>query len=106
MQSLFTVNNNVSLISITVAPSAWVASLVLSLVFIFLYLPPLPSIRWRSLFFRRRKQQRTFSPIIEEDEGDEELLEEKPFRRRQVEDKPLPPLLTDFPQQQQTEQRF
>ncbi|KAK4158332.1 hypothetical protein C8A00DRAFT_28610 [Chaetomidium leptoderma] len=104
MQSLFTVNNNVSLVSITIAPSTWVASLVLSLVFLFLYLlyQPLPSFPWGKLFFfRRRRQQRqrqtTAPPIIEEDEDDTLSEEEHHPRRRHIEHTPLPPLLTDYP---------
>ncbi|KAK3342495.1 hypothetical protein B0H65DRAFT_427738 [Neurospora tetraspora] len=50
MQSLFTVNNNVSLISLTIAPSAWVASLVVLLFFLYFYLPRLASLK--ALFFR------------------------------------------------------
>ncbi|KAK3402202.1 hypothetical protein B0T20DRAFT_390107 [Sordaria brevicollis] len=50
MQSLFTVNNNVSLISLTIAPSAWVASLVVLLFFLYFYLPQLASLK--GLFFR------------------------------------------------------
>ncbi|KAK7742269.1 hypothetical protein SLS53_004412 [Cytospora paraplurivora] len=45
MQSLLTVNNNVSLLSVTIAPSTFLASLTLLLVFLALYLPPL---RFRS----------------------------------------------------------
>lgn len=45
MQSLLTVNNNVSLLSVTIAPSTFIATLTLSLVFLALYLPPL---RFRS----------------------------------------------------------
>ncbi|KUI53437.1 hypothetical protein VP1G_00907 [Cytospora mali] len=41
MQSLLTVNNNVSLLSVTIAPSTFIATLTLSLVFLALYLPPL-----------------------------------------------------------------
>ncbi|KAK4242810.1 hypothetical protein C8A03DRAFT_29044 [Achaetomium macrosporum] len=99
MQSLFTVHNNVSLISITIAPSAWVASLVLSLVFVFLYLlylSPLQTFRWKKLLWsrRRRRQQRKIpTPIFEEDT----LSEEEPPRRRHIEDTPLPPLLADYP---------
>ncbi|KAA8632983.1 hypothetical protein SMACR_03443 [Sordaria macrospora] len=50
MQSLFTVNNNVSLISLTIAPSAWVASLAVLLFFLYFYLPQLASLK--ALFFR------------------------------------------------------
>ncbi|KAK3956733.1 hypothetical protein QBC32DRAFT_309788 [Pseudoneurospora amorphoporcata] len=50
MQSLFTVNNNVSLVSLTIAPSAWVASLVVLLFFLYFYLPQLASLN--ALFFR------------------------------------------------------
>ncbi|KAH6842804.1 hypothetical protein B0I37DRAFT_436592 [Chaetomium sp. MPI-CAGE-AT-0009] len=104
MQSLFSVHNNVSLISINIAPSAWVASLVLSLVFIFLYLlyQPLPSLRWswtRLLFKRRRQQPRKAAPpIVEEEEDDDDTYsEEEPPRRRHIEHTPLPPLLADYP---------
>lgn len=45
MQSLLTVNNNVSLLSVTISPSTFLASLTLLLVFLALYLPPL---RFRS----------------------------------------------------------
>ncbi|ROW03056.1 hypothetical protein VMCG_05728 [Cytospora schulzeri] len=48
MQSLLTVNNNVSLLSITIAPSTFIATLTLSLVFLALYLPPLRFRRGRS----------------------------------------------------------
>jgi len=107
MQSLFTVNNNVSLVSITIAPSAWIASLILSLIFAFVYLvyqSPLSSVRWRKLFSFTRRRQRPQrkappTPIIEEpeDDDDETLSEEDPPRRRHIEHTPLPPLLTDYP---------
>lgn len=48
MQSLLTVNNNVSLLSVTIAPSTFIATLTLSLVFLALYLPPLRFRRGRS----------------------------------------------------------
>ena len=67
MQSLFTVNNHVALLSITIAPSAWVASLVLALVFLFLYLPPFPSILPKSLFrffTQRRRRRNTAAPQL------------------------------------------
>ncbi len=112
MQSLFTVNNNVSLVSITIAPSAWIASLVLSLIFAFVYLvyqSPLLSVRWTKLFsFTRRRQpqkqklQKPAPPIIEEYDDyyyDDDTLseEEQPPRRRHIEHTPLPPLITDYP---------
>ncbi|ESA42151.1 hypothetical protein NCU04808 [Neurospora crassa OR74A] len=50
MQSLFTVNSNISLISLTIAPSAWVATLVVFLFFLYFYLPQLVSLK--ALFFR------------------------------------------------------
>ncbi|KAK3316372.1 hypothetical protein B0H66DRAFT_592577 [Apodospora peruviana] len=105
MQSLFTVNNNVSLLSVTIAPSAWVASLVLSLVFLFLYLPPLPSIiRPRNLFRRsNRKQVASYwasAPgrhIYEEDEDtdDDYYSDRRPSQKQQrrIIDKPLPALI-------------
>ncbi|KAG7286572.1 hypothetical protein NEMBOFW57_008883 [Staphylotrichum longicolle] len=103
MQSLFTVNNNVSLVSITIAPSAWIASLVLSLIFLFLYLvyqSPLSSVRWRKLFSftrRRQKLEKPLPPIIEEYDEDDTLSEEEPPRRRHIEYTPLPPLITHYP---------
>lgn len=58
MPSFLTVNNNVALLSITIAPSTWVASLTLALVFLYLYLPPIAPFRLVNLFFRgtRNKQ--------------------------------------------------
>ncbi|KAL2162216.1 hypothetical protein VTH06DRAFT_7129 [Thermothelomyces fergusii] len=113
MQSLFSVHNNVSLISITIAPSAWVASLVISLAFLFLYLlsQPLPSFPWTKLSWlgrrrqqqqqRRRRQQqqpKAAPPIVEEwEDGDVTASEEEPPRRRHIEHTPLPPLLADYP---------
>ncbi|KAJ4293944.1 hypothetical protein N0V88_005458 [Collariella sp. IMI 366227] len=79
MQSLFTVNNTVSLVSITIAPSAW----------------------WRKLLsLKRRRQHRQSAPappIIEEFEEETFSEEEYPPRRRHIEHTPLPPLLTDYP---------
>lgn len=53
MPSILTVNNNVSLISITVAPSTWLATVTLFLAFLALYIPRLtahiPRIRLPSL---------------------------------------------------------
>ncbi|KAL2266074.1 hypothetical protein VTJ83DRAFT_5426 [Remersonia thermophila] len=112
MQSLFSVQNNVSLITLNVAPSVWVTSLVLTLVFAFLYLllhaPPLPSFRWRKLawFARRRttrKQQRLEHiphPIYEDNDNDDDdpLYDDGyPPRRRHIEHTPLPPLIADYP---------
>ncbi|KAK3994554.1 hypothetical protein QBC44DRAFT_348845 [Cladorrhinum sp. PSN332] len=108
MPSLLTVHNNVSLISITIAPSAWVATVVILLVFAALYLPPLvPSIPracWRffssiSLFGRDKKQQiSTLHTIAEEteDEEDEEYQQGYQRHRYLIEDKPLPPLIADY----------
>ncbi|KAK4145210.1 uncharacterized protein C8A04DRAFT_35931 [Dichotomopilus funicola] len=106
MQSLFSVHNNVSLISITIAPGAWITFVVIFLAFCFLYLfyhQPLPSFfRWaaRTLFRRRkqRPQDRDIArPIIEEEEDSYEAYseEERP-RRRHIEHTPQPPLLTDY----------
>ncbi|KAM7202455.1 hypothetical protein V8F33_002675 [Rhypophila sp. PSN 637] len=85
MPAFLTVNNHVSLLSITIAPSAWVAFLVLALVFLFLYLPPISSLipgRFflRRIFSRRRHRKeapqlrggRSSSPIYEEDEEDDD----------------------------------
>ncbi|KAK4164554.1 hypothetical protein QBC43DRAFT_288803 [Cladorrhinum sp. PSN259] len=104
MQPLFSVHNNVSLISITIAPSAWVASIVILLFFAALYLPPLlpsiPGACWRflssiSLFGRNKKQEaKTLQPIIEViEEVDEEDAHLRFYQERQrllLEDKPLP----------------
>ncbi|KAM7192490.1 hypothetical protein V8F20_008826 [Naviculisporaceae sp. PSN 640] len=119
MPAFLTVNNHVSLLSITIAPSAWVAFLVLALVFLFLYLPPFTSLGipgkflFRRLFSRRRGGRKTgppqlgtrsSSPIYEEDEedDDDEFYHQ---RRRHLQsrllvassaaerDKPLPPLI-------------
>lgn len=105
MPSLFTINNNVSLISITIAPSAWIASLVVSLFFAFLYLPPLikSSTRVsRANFFYRIKQffslqgpfyseeedgefQKTvLQPIIEEPDAEEREEQREYERRRRI----------------------
>ncbi|KAL1841882.1 hypothetical protein VTJ49DRAFT_6481 [Mycothermus thermophilus] len=111
MRSLFSVQNNVSLITLNIAPSAWVTSLVLTLVFVFLYLllhaQPIPSFRWRKLawFARRRttrKQQRlehTPQPIYEENDDDDDPFsdDEYPPRRRHIEHTPVPPLIADYP---------
>jgi hypothetical protein len=50
MQPLFTVHNNVSLLSVTIAPSTFLAALTLALVFLSLYLPRLPSLPLPRLF--------------------------------------------------------
>lgn len=56
MQPLFAVHNNVSLLSVTIAPSTFLAALTLALGFISLYLPRLPSIPFPRLFgFGRRR---------------------------------------------------
>ncbi|OBS23530.1 hypothetical protein FPOA_04080 [Fusarium poae] len=49
MNSFFTVNNNVSLISITIAPSTYLITVVLLLVFAIIYLPRLIACRFPSL---------------------------------------------------------
>ncbi|OAA68050.1 hypothetical protein SPI_00245 [Niveomyces insectorum RCEF 264] len=56
MQPLFAVHNNVSLLSVNIAPSTFLASLTLALVFLSLYLPRLPSLPLpRFLSFGRRR---------------------------------------------------
>ncbi|KAK1759701.1 hypothetical protein QBC47DRAFT_410441 [Echria macrotheca] len=102
MQSFFTVHNelHVSLLSINVAPSAWIASLTLLLVFVYIYLPPLSAIR--SWFFTfdfssksvaRPQRASRITPIYEEE--DEEDFDQ-PVRRRTIETSPLPPLITNY----------
>ncbi|CAK7197565.1 hypothetical protein SEUCBS139899_000213 [Sporothrix eucalyptigena] len=54
MQPLFAVHNNVSLLSVTIAPSAFLATLTLVFVFLSLYLPRLPSLPRLFSFGRRR----------------------------------------------------
>ncbi|KAG5938276.1 hypothetical protein E4U60_001430 [Claviceps pazoutovae] len=54
MPSLVTVNNNVSLISINIAPSTWLATVVVFFILAGLYIPrlpllPLPRIPWASV---------------------------------------------------------
>jgi hypothetical protein len=90
MQSLLTVNNNVALFSITIAPSTWVASLTLALVFLYLYLPPIPPIRLNYLFFKRTRNQTTHpattSPQYYQD----------PYHQKALPDLPTRALLTDY----------
>lgn len=54
MQPLFAVHNNVSLLSVTIAPSTFLAALTLALVFLSLYLPRLPTLPRLFRFGRRR----------------------------------------------------
>ncbi|KAG6036804.1 hypothetical protein E4U19_003052 [Claviceps sp. Clav32 group G5] len=54
MPSLVTVNNNISLISINIAPSTWLATVVVLFILAGLYIPrlpllPLPRIPWASV---------------------------------------------------------
>ncbi|KAK5652779.1 hypothetical protein OQA88_9635 [Cercophora sp. LCS_1] len=102
MQSLFTVQNelHVSLLSIHIAPSAWVAFLVIGLVFLYIYLPPLGAIRswFFTLDFKRgaaRPPSSHITPIYEESEEESDEYARPPRKRRTIETNPLPPLLTD-----------
>jgi hypothetical protein len=85
LQSLFSVHNelHVSLLSIHVAPSAALALFVLALVFLYLYLPPFTSFRWRFWSFGRKKvrsqRDSRITPIYEESE---ETDEEDEYARR------------------------
>ncbi|KAL8327695.1 hypothetical protein RB597_003831 [Gaeumannomyces tritici] len=54
MPSLLTVNNNVSLLTVNIAPSTFLASLILALVFLSFYLPTL-AFRLPGLLFRSKK---------------------------------------------------
>ncbi|KAG5914611.1 hypothetical protein E4U42_000405, partial [Claviceps africana] len=49
MPSLVTVNNNVSLVSISIAPSTWLATVIVLFVLAALYIPRLPRPRVPSL---------------------------------------------------------
>ncbi|KAK1502957.1 uncharacterized protein CLUP02_16396 [Colletotrichum lupini] len=55
MPSLVTVNNNVSLLSITIAPSTYVATLTLSFVFVYLYIV---QISWKPTLLPNKPQSR------------------------------------------------
>lgn len=69
MPSLVTVNNNVSLLSITIAPSTYVATLTLSFVFVYLYIV---QISWKptllpniSYFKRTSRTTKTAEAAVE-----------------------------------------
>lgn len=54
MQPLFAVHNNVSLLSVHIAPSTFLALFIVGLVFLALYIPKLPSFSGLFGLFRRR----------------------------------------------------
>ncbi|KAF6834152.1 hypothetical protein CPLU01_05130 [Colletotrichum plurivorum] len=64
MPSLVTVNNNVSLLSITIAPSTYVATLTLSFVFVYLYIVQVswkPTLIPNFSYFKRTSRTKTAS---------------------------------------------
>lgn len=94
MPSFVTVNNNVALLSITIAPSTWVASLTLALVFLYLYLPPIPPIRLNSLFFKRSRQRPGTLPAAED--AQDEYHDPYHYQRKTLPDLPTRGLLTNY----------
>ncbi|TPX15494.1 uncharacterized protein E0L32_004474 [Thyridium curvatum] len=97
MPSLLTVNNNVSLLTVNIAPSTFLASLTLSLVFLSLYLPRTPALPSFPVFWKRKTAAATVAtaeidPRVielpeEEDDDDDEHDDNRLLYRR-----PLPAL--------------